>query len=190
MCDLTCRVVSECAIIFNIFHMTFTMPKSLMIKIVFLLLLIIMQFPLIGQENQRIHRLGVRGAYKNDKVDMWGAEASYQLYMKGIRRLEMDFGAMSSSSWDILQATVIYQWCFLQTGGLTLYAGPGAGIGYASYGYAEDEFFGVIAGNVGVDYTFKFPLQVALDYRPEYSAWQQVGKELTNQVAFAVRLAF
>jgi hypothetical protein len=170
--------------------MTFALPTFLPRHMLFLVLVLIIDLPLSAQENERIHRLGVRGAYKSDNVDMWGAEASYQLYLKGIRRLEMDFGTMSSSTWDILQATVIYQWCFLEIGGLTLYAGPGLGIGYASYGYAEDEFFGVIAGNIGIDYTFKFPIQLALDYRPEYSAWQQVGKELTNQVAFAVRLAF
>ena len=166
------------------------MPASLLRYLLLLLLTTIIHHSLDAQEVKRIHRLGVRGAYESDQVDMWGAEASYQLYLKGIRRLEMDFGTMSSSTWDILQATVIYQWCFLQVGGLTLYAGPGAGIGYANYGYGEDKFFGVIAGNVGIDYTFKFPIQLALDYRPEYSAWQQVGKEVTNQVAFAVRLAF
>ena len=166
------------------------MPASVFRYVLFLLLITIMHLSLDAQENKRIHRLGVRGAYESDQVDMWGAEASYQLYLKGIRRLEMDFGTMSSSTWDILQATVIYQWCFLQAGGFTLYAGPGAGIGYANYGYAEDKFYGVIAGNVGMDYTFKFPIQLALDYRPEYSAWQKVGKEVTNQIAFAVRLAF
>ncbi len=142
------------------------------------------------QENKRIHRLGVRGAYKIDNYDLWGAEASYQLYLKGIRRLEIDLGSMSSSTWDILQATFIYQWCFLEVGGLTFYGGPGAGIGYANYGYAEDKFYGVVAANIGIDYTFRLPIQLAVDYRPEYSAWQQVGKELTNQLAFAVRLAF
>ena len=164
--------------------------KSIIKYAVLYALVLIFSQQLFSQENKRIHRFGVRGAYKNDEVDMWGAEASYQLYLKGIRRLEMDFGGMSSNTWDIFQATFIYQWCFVEVGGLTLYAGPGAGIGYANYGYGEDKFYGVIAGNIGIDYTFRLPLQLAIDYRPEYSAWQEVGKELTNQVAFAVRLAF
>ena len=164
--------------------------KVVMTRTLLLVMAMLFTQQLFSQENERIHRFGVRGAYKSDKVDMWGAEASYQLYLKGIRRLEMDFGGMSSSTWDIFQATFIYQWCFLEAGGLTLYAGSGAGIGYANYGYGDDKFYGVVAGNVGIDYTFRLPFQIAIDYRPEYSAWQEVGKELTNQVAFAVRLAF
>lgn len=121
---------------------------------------------------------------------MWGAELSYQVYLKGIRRLEIDLGSMTSTAWSIFQTTFIYQWCFLQKGGFTMYGGPGAGFGYADYGYGEGQFFGVLAVNVGMDYTFNFPLQLAIDYRPEYSAWQEVGNEVTNQVAFAIRLAF
>lgn len=142
------------------------------------------------EETRRIHRVGVRGAYKSDGVDMWGAEFSYQLYLKGIRRLEIDLGSMTSTAWSIFQTTFIYQWCFFQRGGFTIYAGPGAGFGYADYGYADGQFYGVLAANVGMDYTFKIPLQIGVDYRPEYSAWQEVGNEVTNQVAFAVRLAF
>ena len=139
---------------------------------------------------KRIHRFGVRGSYKIDEVDLWGAEFSYQIYLKGIRRLEVGLGGMSSNTWDIFQNTYIYQWCFVQVGGLTLYAGPGLGIGYANYGYGEDKFFGVVAADIGIDYTFRLPLQLAVDYRPEYSAWQEVGNEFTNQVSFAIRLAF
>ena len=161
------------------------------IRTLALLIILMPVLSVSGQEDpQRIHRLGLRGAYKSDNVDMWGVEASYQLSLKGIRRLEIDLGTMSSSAWDILQTTFIYQWRFVRVGGLSLYAGPGAGIGYASYGYGDDTFFGVVAADIGVDYTFRLPLQVAVDYRPEYSAWQKVGKEVTNQVAVAVRLAF
>lgn len=156
--------------------------------IVVLFLLISVQA--YSQEDKRIHRAGLRAAYKSDDVDMWGAEFSYQVYLKGIRRLEVDLGTMSSSTWTIFQATFIYQWQLIRAGGFSFYAGPGAGFGYADYGYAEGKFYGVLAANVGVDYTFKFPIQLAVDYRPEYSAWQEVGAELTNQVAFAVRLAF
>jgi len=145
---------------------------------------------LSGQENKRIHRFGIRGAYKGDQVSFFGAEASYQIYLKGMRRLEVGIGGMSSTSWDIFQNTYIYQWCFIEKGGLTIYAGPGAGIGLANYGYGETEFYGILAANVGIDYTFKWPFQIAVDYRPEYSAWQQIGNEFTNQVALAVRLAF
>lgn len=141
-------------------------------------------------EVKRIHRLGFRATYMTNEVDFYGGEFSYQVYLKGIRRLEVGLGGMSSNTWNIIQNTYIYQWCFVQVGGLTLYAGPGIGVGYASYGYGDSEFYGVLAADFGIDYTFRFPLQLAVDYRPEYSAWQDVGKDVTNQVAFAVRLAF
>lgn len=157
------------------------------------LLVVIGASPSFAQDTEamrRLNRFGVRASYKNDQVDLWGAEASYQIYLKGIRRLEIGVGGMSSNTWNIFQTTFIYQWCLVEVGGLTMYAGPGAGIGYALYGYGEDKFYGVAAANVGIDYTFRWPFQIAVDYRPEYSAWQKVGKELTNQVAIAVRLAF
>jgi hypothetical protein len=160
------------------------------VRIGLFLFLLMVAAQAISQERERIHRFGIRGSYKIDDVDLWGAEASYQIYLKGMRRLEIGVGGMSSSAWDIFQVTALYQWCFLELGGFTMYAGPGAGFGFASYGYGESEFYGVLAADIGMDYTFRLPFQIAVDYRPEYSAWQEVGAELTNQIALAVRFAF
>lgn len=164
--------------------------KSILIKVAVVLLVVVFSGQCIAQEDKRLHRFGLRASYKMDEVDLWGAEFSYQVNLKGMRRLEIGMGGMSSNTWDIFQLTFIYQWRLIRKGGFSAYTGPGAGLGYANYGYGDDNFYGIICADFGVDYTFKFPIQLAVDYRPEYSAWQDVGKELTNQVAIAVRLAF
>ena len=108
-----------------------------------------------------------------------------------MRRLEADFGWLDGPSWNVLQWTGIYQWQFIRNGGFSVYAGPGLGFGYASYNFGKDKFYGVTAVNVGADYTFpKMPFQVGVDYRPEYSWLNEVGEDLSHQIALAIRLAF
>ncbi len=94
---------------------------------------------------------------------------SYQISLKGMRRFEVDFGVISSMEWDLFLFTGIYQWRLDRKGGLSLYTGLGLSIGYANYGYGDDKFYDILAANFGVDYTFKFPIQIGLDWRPEYS---------------------
>lgn len=160
-------------------------------EFIFLVFILIISLSLLSQDESRIHRLGISGVYSNDTKTIGGAEISYQLYLKGIRRLEVDFGWLSSTSWDVLQCTGIYQWRLIRKGGFNFYMGPGAGIGYANYGYGEDKLYGILVGDIGIDYTFKFPIQIGLDYRPEWSLLQdKIGNELNHQINFAVRLAF
>lgn len=164
--------------------------RSFLKTLAALLFIVFFTINLSGQERERINRLGVRASYKNDGVSYYGAEISYQIYLKGIRRLEVGIGGMSSNTWDIWQNTYIYQWCLFEKGGFTFYTGPGAGFGFASYGYGELDFYGVLAADIGIDYTFRWPFQIAIDYRPELSAWQEQGNDFSNQLAFAIRLAF
>jgi hypothetical protein len=145
---------------------------------------------IVSQEVERIHRVGLRGVYRNDPNTFWGAEFSYQIKLKGMRRLEMDMGWLESTSWDLFQITGIYQWQLIRKGGFSFYTGPGLGFGYAGYGYGEDRLYGLVAANVGVDYTFRLPLQIAIDWRPEYSILNQIDDDITNQFGFAIRLAF
>jgi hypothetical protein len=71
----------------------------------------------------------------------------------------------------------IYQWVFDIKNGFKWYVGPGVGVGiYSSKYYYNDKTFlledkngafAVLAGDVGVEYNFKFPLQLSFDVRPE-----------------------
>ncbi len=159
-------------------------------KIIISLFCLFLIFAVYSQDDQRIHRFGVRGVFKGDSNEYWGGEFSYQSYLKGMRRLEFNFGAYSTMSWDLFQFMGIYQWRLIRKGGFSFYTGPGLGVGYANYGYGDNKFYGILLANIGVDYTFKFPLQIGLDWRPEYSILNEYRDDISNQFGLAIRLAF
>jgi len=93
-------------------------------------------------------------------------EISYQHPLGDTHRLELDLGL---GAWR-MGLTGIYHWVWdlsSVTDGLNWYAGPGAAIG-TTYGtwYGGNGLYVGIAGQVGIEYNFDFPLQVSLDYRP------------------------
>ena len=78
------------------------------------------------------------------------------------------------------KATALYNFTFAQPeftdrGEWALYAGPGVMAGYGSYTTTEDgatkvhgrPFLGA-AAQLGVEYTFWFPLQLSVDFRPAF----------------------
>lgn len=95
-----------------------------------------------------------------------GAEVSYQHPLSKTNRVELDLGV---GGWR-LGAMGIYHWVWNLdevTDGLKWYAGPGvaAGLTYGNY-YSSNQLYLGIAGQVGIEYKFEFPLQLSLDYRP------------------------
>ena len=93
----------------------------------------------------------------------WGVEASYQ-HSLGSNMLQADVGFHEFGG---ISGTVTYDWIWginswKEKGEWNWYAGVGGGLGLAFGGYG---FIGV-AGMVGVEYNFWFPLQLSLDYRP------------------------
>jgi hypothetical protein len=94
----------------------------------------------------------------------YGAEASYQHGFGDANMLEVDFGI--PGFWGI-EAAATYDWIFPITswnnaGSWNWYAGVGGGAGWSWGGFAN---IGV-AGRIGVEYNFWFPLQLSLDWRP------------------------
>ena len=74
-----------------------------------------------------------------------------------------------------LQAAVTYNWIFpisswSHAGEWNWYAGVGGGAGYywGWWGTWGSSAFVGVAGMIGVEYTFNFPLQLSLDYRPVF----------------------
>lgn len=102
----------------------------------------------------------------------YGVEASYQHSMGDQNMIEVEAGL---AGFNAIEAAATYDW--INPGGLVIpwegkgkfnwYAGVGAGVGYfwGSFWYYPYAFGGV-AGRVGVEYTFDFPLQISVDYRP------------------------
>lgn len=114
------------------------------------------------------------GARINDGWGL-GAEFSMQKIFSDANRLELDLGL---SWWDVasyhhLYTTVTgaYHWTFPIVAGLQWFVGPGAQVGIHSEKWDGDDvahthFRLAAVGQVGIEYNFDFPLQLALDARP------------------------
>lgn len=103
--------------------------------------------------------IGLRGGY--------GAELSYQHQM-GSNFLEADLGLSGFNSLNIA-ATYNYMLStpnWTDRGDWGFYAGPGAALGLG-FGGDTSSFNVAVAGQVGLEYTFWFPLQVSVDLRPQ-----------------------
>lgn len=98
--------------------------------------------------------IGVRFGY--------GAEVSYQ-HNLGANFIEADLGwsgggyAFVHAAYDFIIATP--KW---SVGEWNFYAGPSVGFSGRNQGFMVH-----VGGQVGLDYTFTFPLQLSLDLRPE-----------------------
>lgn len=94
-----------------------------------------------------------------------GAEFSYQHPLGNANRLELDLG-LNRSGFGL---NGVYQWVWslseLATG-FNWYAGVGAGLGSYNYNNNGNEFAVGVVGQIGLEYNFKIPLQLSLDYRP------------------------
>lgn len=108
--------------------------------------------------------------------DGFGGEVSYQRGLSSNNRLEFDLGWRDTRHYDAVKLVGLYQWVWNIEGGFNWYAGVGGGLGswraeYYNNGngnyYDESGAFGLVAGDIGIEYNFDFPLQLSLDFRPE-----------------------
>ena len=142
------------------------------IKLVWSLLLMVACS--LQAQNVSKNALGVR---LSDN-DGFGAELSYQRKLSGNNRLELDLGIRNSNYINALKLAALYQWYWKIEGGFHWYAGVGGGVG--SWKYERDNYydnerdkykdnggFAFVAGDLGIEYDFDFPLQISLDLRPE-----------------------
>lgn len=96
----------------------------------------------------------------------YGVEASYQHTVKNADFVEANLGLFGFNS---LNATATYNFMIAQPqwtdrGEWGFYAGPGASVGL---GFGGPTFSIAVAGQVGLEYTFWFPLQLSVDLRPQ-----------------------
>ena len=140
----------------------------------FLLVLAIMAIGLQGSAQEIAkNAIGLRIG-DNDGI---GPEINYQRGLGDNNRLELGFAWHNGKNHDAIKLTGIYQWIWNIDGGFNWYAGPGAGIGIVNYNkkyYDHDyrkrrnsDFYGFITGDVGIEYSFDFPLLLSLDVRPQ-----------------------
>ena len=103
--------------------------------------------------------VGLRGGY--------GVEATYQ-HTLGENFIEANLGL---NGVGCVNVAATYNWMLLQPqwtdrGEWGVYAGPGAALGF-TYGGDVNRFNIAVAGQVGLEYTFWFPLQLSVDIRPQ-----------------------
>lgn len=112
--------------------------------------------------------------------DGFGPEINYQRGLGDNNRLELGFAWHNHKHHDAVKLTGIYQWVWNIDGGFNWYAGPGAGLGIVNYDHkydndypyrnkGESEFYAFLTGDIGIEYSFDFPLLLSLDLRPQFN---------------------
>ncbi|MDD7154545.1 MAG: hypothetical protein SPF80_07330, partial [Candidatus Cryptobacteroides sp.] len=101
----------------------------------------------------------------------YGIEASYQHTLGAPHFLELNAGIFGLNHVGF-RFTGLYNFVFAQPkwsprGSWAWYAGPGVSLGTAYYNDKNGRFFAGIAGQVGLEYEFWFPLQLSVDLRPQ-----------------------
>jgi len=116
--------------------------------------------------------IGLRLSYGGQ----FGGEVSYEHILgAGDNFLEADLGMFGNG----FKVSGLYNFTFAHPnwtprGEWVWYAGPGAVLGYVPYAINSDSgrwkngFLLGIAGQVGLEYTFWFPLQLSVDLRPVF----------------------
>ena len=110
-----------------------------------------------------------------------GGEISYQKALGSKNRLEVNLGL--ANDFSDFSATGLYEWVWSLEGNFNWYAGAGGGIVSAGGTglYAS--------GVVGIEYNFKSPILLSLDYRPEIGLSGGLSG-LTSDVALSARYQF
>ena len=103
------------------------------------------------------------------------SEISYEHYAKGADFMEFELGAHYRYGYAGFRATGIYNWMIAQPnwtrrGEWGFYGGIGGSLGAVPYEQDDDHyvhsFYAAFVAQIGLEYTFWFPLQLAFDMRP------------------------
>lgn len=148
----------------------------------------------VGAQAQNISKnaLGLRLGSN----DGFGTEISYQTKLAVKNRVELDLGWRNHNNEDKIKIAGVYQWVWNLDGGLNWYAGLGGGAGTWRYdnnkGFTDNGAFAFLAGDLGIEYNFDFPLQVSLDLRPEYylNSGSYSNNHYGSDVALGARYRF
>ncbi len=128
--------------------------------------------------------------------DGFASEISYQRALGDNNRLEADLGWRGGKNHDGFKITGLYQWVFPLENNFNWYVGAGGGIASYSWDYesngmkvndSETSIF--VAGDIGIEYIFDFPLQLSLDLRPDIN-FGDYNDGLNFDIALGVRYLF
>lgn len=125
-----------------------------------------------------------------------GLAASYQRGLSTNHRLELDLGVWNHDyhrdgyKYDsqTVKLVGLFQWVMPIQNRFNWYVGVGGGVGTFNNrnrdenDYPDNAAFGLVAGDIGVEYNFKFPLQLFIDVRPEvgFGDYRYTNRQDTN----------
>lgn len=158
-------------------------------KKLFLLSMTLLGFTLVSNaQDIADHAIGLRLG----SSDGFGAEVSYQHALSDSNRIEADLGLRNGDYYSAFKLTGLYQWVMPIDDGFNWYVGAGAGL--TSFSGKKDfdgnnstSFF--VAGDIGIEYAFDFPIQLSLDFRPEIGSNDYTDNTLFD-VALGIRYQF
>ena len=141
--------------------------------------------------------IGVRGGLFGPHFN---GEISYQqwtsLFDNDYDFVEVDLGVFGGNGF---KATALYNFTFAQPeftdrGEWAFYTGPGLAVGYGTGENKEGEkkaapFVG-LAYQLGLEYTFWFPLQLSVDFRPSFMIPAYMNRGNWYGFALSARYAF
>lgn len=134
--------------------------------------------------------IGGRTSFGWESTFYGGGEVSLQINRAEIRRWELNLGFAGTSSTHGTKFITLHQWKLLQNSYFNAYLGTGAGVVYINEKGRDDSFNALLAINAGIDYTFAFPIQIALDWRPEYAFGLDEEGKIGSNLGLALRFAF
>lgn len=106
------------------------------------------------------------------RLGNYGIDVSYENYVfGGADFLEFGLGLDNGFSTSSFHVDGIYNFMILEpdrtpVGHWGFYAGPGASVAVWKNSDDENTVYAGFLGNVGLEYTFNFPLQLSIDFRP------------------------
>ena len=164
-------------------------------KIIFTLALVVSMVGLLKAQRVNNNTIGLRLGYP--------AEISYQMGLNSTNRLEFGLGLRShgygfnnDSSYSTFSLSGVYQWVWdlsALSDGFDWYAGVGASLGYYSYSYLSNTYSEVpvsILGQIGIEYNFKIPVTLSLDYRPAFQLNGSGNGFVGDGIALGLRYRF
>lgn len=154
-------------------------------KIIFTVALLTSMMSLVNAQ-ARGRAIGIRGGN--------GGEISFQTALGSGNRLELDLGRTGlsgGSNYYGTQITGIYQWVKSLNDlgpGFNWYAGLGGTLGFYNNRSTSNTDFGLgIVGQLGIEYNFNIPLQLAFDWRPNFYFG---GHDGYDNAGFSLRYRF
>lgn len=126
----------------------------------------------------------------------FGTEISYQRGLNENKRLEFGLSWHSGSDYDAYKLSGLHQWVWHLEDRFNWYAGVGGGVGSVQFDRRHDYYrksksdtFVFVAGDIGLEYNFEFPLIISLDFRPEIG-FGNYRDDLNFDIALGLRYQF